>query len=58
MPAEQRVLLLNISGQLIDIISISLNQLNLYADLGVPEIWRYDGRRIEFYQLQNGEYAE
>ena len=28
------------------------------ADLGVSEIWRYDGRNIKFYQLQNGEYAE
>ncbi|MEG4092819.1 Uma2 family endonuclease [Microcoleus sp. Pol12B4] len=42
----------------IDITSSSLNQFDLYADLGVPEIWRYDGRNIKFYQLQNGEYAE
>ncbi|WP_445310086.1 hypothetical protein [Microcoleus vaginatus] len=35
-PPEQRVLLLNISWQLIDIISISLIKLDLYADLGVP----------------------
>ena len=28
------------------------------ADLGVSEIWRYDGRNIKFYQLQNGEYTE
>ncbi|NJM62897.1 MAG: Uma2 family endonuclease [Oscillatoriales cyanobacterium RU_3_3] len=42
----------------IDITSSSLNQFDLYADLGVPEIWRYDGRSIKFYRLQNGEYAE
>ena len=42
----------------IDITSSSLNQFDLYADLGVPEIWRYDGRNIKFYQLENGEYAE
>lgn len=42
----------------IDITSSSLNQFNIYADLGVPEIWRYDGRSIKFYQLQNGEYVE
>jgi Uma2 family endonuclease len=42
----------------IDITSSSLNQFDLYADLGVPEIWRYDGRSIKFYHLQNGEYAE
>ncbi|MEG5037496.1 MULTISPECIES: hypothetical protein [unclassified Microcoleus] len=35
-PPEQRLLLLNISLQLIDIISISLIELDLYADLGVP----------------------
>lgn len=42
----------------IDITSSSLNQFDLYADLGVPEIWRYDGRKLQFYQLQNGEYVE
>ncbi|MEG4996817.1 Uma2 family endonuclease [Microcoleus sp. B4-D4] len=42
----------------IDITSSSLNQFDLYADLGVPEIWRYDGRSVKFYQLQNGEYTE
>jgi Uma2 family endonuclease len=42
----------------IDITSSSLNQFDLYADLGVPEICRYDGRSIKFYQLENGEYAE
>lgn len=42
----------------IDITSSSLNQFDLYADLGVAEIWRYDGRSINFYQLQNGEYVE
>lgn len=42
----------------IDITSSSLNQLALYADLGVPEVWRYDGRRLKIYQLQKGEYIE
>ncbi len=42
----------------IDITSSSLNQLALYADLGVPEIWRFDGRRLKIYQLQKGEYIE
>ena len=32
--------------------------IDIYADLGVPEIWRYDGRSIKFYQLQNGQYVE
>jgi Uma2 family endonuclease len=42
----------------IDITSSSLNQFDIYADLGVMEIWRYDGEKIKFYQLQNGEYVE
>ena len=42
----------------IDITSSSLNQLALYADLGVPEVWRYDGRTLRFYQLQDREYVE
>lgn len=43
----------------IDITNSSLNQLALYADLGVPEIWRFDGRRLKIYHLQNdGEYIE
>lgn len=42
----------------IDITSSSLNQFDIYADLGVPEIWRYDGRKLQIYQLQNGNYLE
>lgn len=42
----------------IDITSSSLNQLGIYSDLGVPEVWRYNGNRLQIYQLQNGEYVE
>lgn len=42
----------------IDITSSSLNQLEIYADLGVPEVWRYDGQTINFYHLQGKKYAE
>ncbi|HEY9694725.1 MAG TPA: Uma2 family endonuclease [Oculatellaceae cyanobacterium] len=42
----------------IDISISSLNQLELYADLGVKELWIYDGRTIRFYQLENGDYLE
>lgn len=41
----------------IDITSSSLNQLALYATLGVGEVWRYDGAALIFYQLQSGKYA-
>jgi Uma2 family endonuclease len=42
----------------IDITSSSINRLELYASLGVPEVWRYDGSRLIFYQLEGQEYVE
>ena len=42
----------------INITSSSLNQFDIYADIGVAELWRYDGEKIKFYQLQNAEYIE
>ncbi|MCY7367643.1 MAG: Uma2 family endonuclease [Chamaesiphon sp.] len=41
----------------IDITSSSLNQLGLYATLGVGEVWRYDGKTLIFYQLQSAKYT-
>jgi Uma2 family endonuclease len=41
----------------IDITSSSLNQLALYASLGVSEVWRYNGKTLIFYQLQSGKYT-
>jgi Uma2 family endonuclease len=35
----------------VDIMSSSLNRLSIYADLQVPEIWRYDGRSLTIYCL-------
>ncbi len=40
----------------IDITSSSLNPLNIYADLGVKEVWRFDGKDLLIYQLKNGAY--
>jgi Uma2 family endonuclease len=40
----------------IDITNSSLNQLALYATLGVGEVWRYDGNVLIFYQLQSDKY--
>lgn len=42
----------------IDITSSSVNKSSIYAALGVPEIWRYNGRVLKFYQLADGEYIE
>ncbi|MFM2303852.1 MAG: hypothetical protein RLZZ135_1262 [Cyanobacteriota bacterium] len=41
----------------IDITSSSINQLSLYATLGVGEVWRYDGTTLKFYQLQSDRYV-
>ena len=40
----------------IDITSSSINRLDLYADLGVPEVWRYDGRCLTIYRLEAKRY--
>ena len=42
----------------VDVTSSSLDRLSLYASLGVPEVWRYDGNRLIIYQLSAQEYAE
>lgn len=42
----------------VDITSFSLNKLPIYARLGVPEVWRHDGERIEILTLRNSEYTE
>ena len=40
----------------IDIMSRSVPREPIYAALGVPEIWRYDGIRLQCLQLRAGEY--
>jgi Uma2 family endonuclease len=40
----------------IDVTSSSQNRLQVYADLGVAEVWIYDGRSLTIQQLQNGQY--
>lgn len=40
----------------IDITSSSEIRFPVYADLGVPEIWRYDGNSFTVYQLQEQKY--
>ncbi|MHC5599734.1 MAG: Uma2 family endonuclease [Nostoc sp.] len=40
----------------IDITSSSKNRFEVYADMGVPEIWRYDGNDFSSNVLQNQKY--
>ncbi len=40
----------------VDITNSSIDKLALYATLGIPELWRYDGKTLTFYYLNNGNY--
>jgi Uma2 family endonuclease len=40
----------------VDVTSSSLNRIAIYQALGVPELWRFDGTRLEIYLLQDGQY--
>jgi Uma2 family endonuclease len=44
----------------IDITSGSLNKLPIYANLGIPEIWRYDGQRLSVFilSLESKKYKQ
>jgi Uma2 family endonuclease len=42
----------------IDIHHDSLDKFPIYISLGVPEIWRYDGKRLTIHHLEQGQYAE
>jgi len=42
----------------VDITHTDINKLELYAALGVPEFWRYDGQVWRIYALENGVYKE
>ena len=41
----------------IDLTNASQPKFPIYAALGVPEIWRYDGRTVYFYALVGAEYV-
>ncbi len=40
----------------VDISHPSLDKLPIYAAVGVPEIWRYDGQHTTIYTLENETY--
>lgn len=43
----------------IDVTRSSLNRLDIYASIGVPEVWRYDGKSVQIYVLTpDREYRE
>ena len=42
----------------VDITHTDIDKNRLYAAMGVPEFWRYNGEVWRIYQLENGEYQE
>lgn len=42
----------------IDITSPSFSKLPIYAQIGVPEVWRYDGARMTILALEGSDYVE
>ncbi len=42
----------------VDITSPSINKLPIYAQLGVPEVWRYDGEKLEILKLRDDRYLQ
>jgi Uma2 family endonuclease len=42
----------------VDISRSSINKLGIYADLGVPELWFYDGQSLVVRRLQDGVYVD
>lgn len=42
----------------VDITHTDIDKNALYAAMGVPEFWRYDGQVLRIYLLSEGEYQE
>jgi Uma2 family endonuclease len=43
----------------VDISRSSINRMNIYGKLGVPEVWRFDGQALSFLARQpDGSYAD
>lgn len=42
----------------VDITHTDIDKLRLYAAMGVPEFWRYNGENWRIYQLQGNSYRE
>ncbi|MFP4253454.1 MAG: Uma2 family endonuclease [Halothece sp.] len=42
----------------VDITNSSLNRLDIYAKLGITEVWRFDGQNLLIYILQNEVYQQ
>ena len=41
----------------VEITSSAIRKLKLFAVMGVPEVWRHDGERLQMYVLSAGQYV-
>ena len=42
----------------VDITHTDIDKNRLYAAMGIPEFWRYNGQHLTIFQLQDGAYQE
>lgn len=42
----------------VDITSLSTGRQSIFAAFGVPEIWRFDGEKMQILRLENDKYVE
>jgi Uma2 family endonuclease len=42
----------------VDITADSLNRLPIFAVVGIPEVWRFDGTSLTIFRLEAGRYIE
>lgn len=42
----------------VDITRESLNRFPIFAAVGIPEVWRFDGNRVAIFRLESGGYVE
>jgi len=42
----------------VDITHTDIDKLRLYASMGIPEFWRYNGEILRIYQLEGAAYGE
>ena len=40
----------------VEITSSAIRKLKLFATMGVPEVWRHDGERLEMFALKDSQY--
>jgi len=40
----------------VELTNSAIDKLELFADMEVREVWRHDGKSVQFYRLQKGRY--